>query len=224
MSLGRTIRLWDCQRGLLLRSWNKDLIGNSIAKIVADAKRPDRVWCFDAKGCFGVLNAVNGKLEVPWTGLIDENSSTGIVWDCSKERVIVGRSVTTSNDNETEWIVTGFAYNGNGGMEGVFEFNLRSDLHVNDQNVNVLSLSIHPTRPDLFAIIMSSRVLIVKVSSDNWNPETLLIDDIDTNSVGDSVIQWGPEEIDSISGEKGCKVVLIGKESKRVKLYTLSRI
>lgn len=31
MSLGRSVRLWDVQRGLLLRSWNKDLIKQNIS-------------------------------------------------------------------------------------------------------------------------------------------------------------------------------------------------
>lgn len=36
MSLGRSVRLWDVQRGLLLRSWNKELINQNIQSKLKD--------------------------------------------------------------------------------------------------------------------------------------------------------------------------------------------
>lgn len=216
MSLGRSVKLWDIQRGLLLRSWNKDMIGNTVQKIVSDAKRPDRLWCFDEKGSFAVLNAVTGKLEVPWTAFVQ---GAGIVYDCSKERILVARQAGDAESDTRDWIVTGYSRNAGGtGLEGVFEFNLRTDLHVESESVR--SLSIHPDRPDLFSLILTKTVLIVKVSSDNWNPETTTIPG---DCAGDTV-QWGPEEDDPISGERGCKVVVIWREGKLIRLYTLSRI
>lgn len=179
--------------------------------ILPDAKRPDRLWCVDENGSFAVLNAVNGKLEVPWKPIITNMEISGVsLYDCNPERIVLGRM-----NDKAAWIITGYGRNPSD-LDGIYEFNLKSDLKCDEQLRN---LSIHPDRNDLLALILENSVLIVKVSQDNWNPETLLLQDCRCDT-----IQWGPEEDDPINGEKGCKIVLIDKESKQMKLFTLSSI
>lgn len=179
--------------------------------ILPDAKRTDRLWCFDEKGSFAVLNAVTGKLEITWKPITNmEISGVALLYDCNMERIVLGRM-----DDKSGWIITGYERNPSG-LDGIFEFNLKSDLKCDDQLRN---LSIHPDRNDLLALILESSVLIVKVSQDNWNPETILLEQSRCDTM-----QWGPEESDPISGESGCKIVLIDKESKQFKLLTLTAI
>lgn len=184
---------------------------------MVDQKRPDRLWCFDDKASFTILNAVTGKLEIPWKSVITDEikeEKCTIYYDCSMERILMGRCC------DEDWIITGYSRNATG-LDGIFEFSLRNDLLKIDLETKVFlkSVSIHPDRPDLIALILADRVLFVKVSLDHWKPETLSIDCDDCDSV-----QWGPPEYDPINGEKGCKVILIGKESKRMQLFTFSRI
>lgn len=128
------------------------------------------------------------------------------------ERIVLARM---DDKNKDDWIITGYGRNQNG-LDGIFEFNLKSDLKCCDPLKNI---SIHPNRSEILALILDTSVLIVKISQDNWNPETLLLQDCRCDT-----IQWGPEEDDPINGERGCKIVLIDKESKQMKLYTLSSI
>ena len=221
--------MWDIQRGLLLRSWNRELIPNHIQSkerkgtivctlkssftlgIVPDQKRPDRLWCFNDKGAYTILNAVTGKLEVPWKFVfISEIAEDGAIYYASStERILTGRS------DGDDWIITGYSRNLTD-LEGVFEFSLNSDL-LKEKKSMLKSVCTHPDQSDLIALILKQSVLIVKVSNDHWKPEILLLPDEDCDS-----IQWGPIEDDPISGEKGCKVVLIDKETKCIKLYTLT--
>lgn len=185
-----------------------------------DQKRPDRLWCFDDRAHFTILNAVTGKLEVPWKPIFEgQQACSTIHYDCSKERILVARFVEEDND----WIITGFSRTSSG-LEGAFEFSLKSDLIKSDKNnevhaVELKSISIHADRPDLLALILKDSIVFVKVSLDHWKPEILSINCADCDS-----LHWGPTEDDPINGEKGCKVVLIAKESKQIKLYTLARI
>jgi hypothetical protein len=181
-----------------------------ILVILPDSKRPDRLWCFDEKGTFAVLNAITGKLEVPWKPITNMETSGVLLYDCSMERIVLGRM-----DDKISWIITGYGRNPSG-LDGIFEFNLKSDLKCYD---NLRNFAIHPDRTDLLALILDTSVLIVKVSQDNWNPETILLQDCRCDA-----IQWGPEENDPINGERGCKIVLVDKESKQMKLFTLSSI
>ena len=127
------------------------------------------------------------------------------------ERIVLAKS------SDDDWIVTGYGRNSNGtGLDGIFEFSLKSDLKIEEA---LKAISIHPERNDLLALILEKSLLIVKVSQDNWNPETLLLQDCQCDT-----IQWGPEEDDPISGERGCKIVIISKENKEMKLFTLSSI
>ena len=181
-----------------------------ISVLLPDAKRPDRLWCFDEKGSFSVLNAVTGKLEVAWKPITNMETSGVLLYDCSMERIVLGRM-----DDKAGWIISGYGRNPSG-LDGIFEFNLKSDLKCDDHMRN---LSIHPDRNDLLALILDTSVLIIKVSQDNWNPETILLQDCRCDT-----IQWGPEENDPINEERGCKIVLVDKESKQMKLFTLSSI
>lgn len=129
------------------------------------------------------------------------------------ERIVMARKEEDTDD----WIITGYGRNSTGtALDGIFEFNLKSDLKSSE---NIKSISVHPGRSDLLSLILDSGVMIVKVSKDNWNPEILLFQDFPCDT-----IQWGSEEDDPINGEKGCKIVLISKESKEMKLFTLSSI
>lgn len=223
MALGRSVRLWDVQRGLLLRSWNRDLIPHAIDRIEIDQKRPDRVWCFGEEGSFTILNAMTGKFEIPWRQINDDQKCSALLYDCSIERILMARSHKNDQDQdrdqdqESDWIITGYLRNATS-LDGVFEFSLKNDLLSHQQ---LKSISIHPCRCDLIALIFdSNEILIVKVSQDHWTPSTLLIpaaSEIDS-------LHWGPCEDDPITGERGCKIVTIGKESKVIRLYTISRI
>lgn len=217
MALGRGVRLWDVQRGLLLRSWNRDLIPNPIERIEIDQKRPDRVWCFDTTGSFTILNAMTGKLEVPWR-LISEKKCSALLYDCSIERIIIARSYKNDEDQSGgDWFITGYLRNGTS-LDGVFEFSLKNDLLIQQQ---LKSISIHPCQCDLIALIFDTNdILIVKVSQDHWSPSTLLI----PAAIEIDSLHWGPCEDDPITGERGCKIVTIGKENKLIRLYTISRI
>ena len=178
--------------------------------ILPDAKRPDRLWCFDEKGHFAVLNAVTGKFEVPWKSITNAKTSGVLLYDSNMDRIVISRM-----DADSGWIITGYG-RGTGSLDGIFEFSLKSDLNCAE---NLKSLSIHPERNDLLALILENSLLIVKVSQDNWNPETISLPEMRCDT-----IQWGPEENDPITGEKGCKIVLVNRETKQMTLFTLSAI
>lgn len=128
------------------------------------------------------------------------------------EIIVIARA-----EDSDDWIITGYGRNSIGtALEGIFEFSLKSDFKCSE---NIKNISIHPERSDLLGLILDSGFMVVKVSKDNWNPEILLLQDCPCDT-----IQWGSEEDDPISGEKGCKIVLISKESKEMKLFTLSSI
>lgn len=221
MALGRSVRLWDVQRGLLLRSWNRDTINFSIKMIQIDQKRPDRLWCFgsDETGMmmFTILNAMTGKLEIPWRAVeaSSGNNSTRIIIESTIDTIVTARK----QEHQDDWIIKGYT-RGAVSLDGAFEFSLSNDLNCTEKSVK--SLSIHPDRSDLLALLFENArdILIVKVSKDHWAPSCLLID---TAREVDAV-HWGPCEDDPITGEKGCKIVTIEKESKVIRLYTLSKI
>ena len=206
------------------------------ADIAPDPKRPDRLWCFDDKGLYGILNGVTGKLELEgiWKPLPLEPVVD--YYNCvhSLERILVCQG-TDGGD----YLLTGFERSSSGiGLDGIFKFKLKADL-LKDNNDNdkdkynvesvcrVRGISIHPDdRLNLFSVTLETGILIVKVSKDHWRPETILFPNNPTNNetghlLPDTTIQWGPEEEDPITGEKGCKVVLIEEETKIMRLYTL---
>ena len=220
MALGRNVRLWDVQRGLLLRSWNREVIPKTIERLEIDQKRPDRIWCFDVEGSFTILNAMTGKLEIPWRR-INEQKFASLLYDCSIERILVARKVENA-EHDWDWILTGYSRNSTS-LDGVFEFNVKHDLLKQQptQSAHIKGLSIHPDRCNLIALILdSNEILIIKVSKDHWTPSTLLI----SLSAEIDAVHWGPCEDDPITGERGCKIVTIEKESKVIRLYTISKI
>ena len=192
--------------------------------IQIDQKRPDRLWCFgsnDEEGSgmimFTILNAMTGKLEIPWRAVESSNNNP------TKAKVIIestiDRVVTALKHQDDDWIIKGYT-RGAVSLEGAFEFSLSNDLNCKEKSIK--SLSIHPDRPDLLALLFENApdILIVKVSKDHWAPSCLLID-----TAGEvDAVHWGPCEEDPITGEKGCKIVTIEKESKVIRLYTLSKI
>lgn len=209
------------------------LLSHKSIEIIPDTKRPDKVWCFDTKGSFAVFNAISGKIEKPWTSLNITNNNTAndvggnmIFSQCvennesnffcvcvglSKTKIIGYKLVSTTQT-----------------VEGIFE------IQVNDllpSVTQVYTIKMHPTRSDLIGVSTDSGVLIIKVSPDHWAPQWKLISLTEDGDSVDSLktfrdidkisICWGPEEIDPISEEYEWKLVLIEKESKKMRLYTV---
>lgn len=188
------------------------------------------------------MNGVTGKLELEgiWKPLPLEspkdNATDVVDYYCcahSSERILVCKG----SDGE-DYLLTGFERNSSGtGLDGIYKFKLKADLlkgnndnYKDKDNVEsvdrVRGISIHPDdNLNLFSVMLETGILIVKVSKDHWRPETIFFPNLISNEAVDlsfdTTIQWGPEEEDPITGEKGCKVVLIGEETKIMRLYTL---
>ena len=186
-------------------------------EIAPDAKRPDRLWCFDQKGRYTVINAVNGRIESEWKAVnLSENNADDEVevnLSTSKEHLLIA----------CRNYIYGYKMNSSSiDLDCIFTFDL-SSVKVEDENginLAIKSISIHPERSDLFGVLLQdSRVLVVQVSADHWKPEYKWIDKSEDLCDG---MRWGPEEIDPITGEIGSKLVLLAKESKKLQLYTIT--